>query len=54
MRSTLTRWRTRSLFLVWAPSSNVYNPDRIVKAVYRPDIFGIPRFDLSKVSVKRS
>ena len=28
--------------------------DRIVKPAYRPDVFGVPRFDISKLSVKPS
>jgi peptide/nickel transport system substrate-binding protein len=41
------------LFIVFTPFANAYNGDRIVKAVYRPDVFGIPRFDISKMSVKQ-
>ena len=41
------------LFLVFAPFANAYNADRVAKAVYRPDVFGIPRFDISKMSVKK-
>ena len=51
----LDRYVTKNalfLNLVWAPTANAYDPDRIVKPVYRPDVFGIPRFDLSAMSVK--
>lgn len=41
------------LNLVFAPVANAYEADRIVKPVYRPDVFGIPRFDISKMAVKR-
>jgi ABC-type transport system substrate-binding protein len=40
------------LHLVFAPTANAYNADRIVKPVYRPDVFGLPRFDLSQMQVK--
>lgn len=42
------------LFTLWAPTANAYNADRIVKPAYRPDVFGVPRFDISKLSVKQS
>jgi peptide/nickel transport system substrate-binding protein len=42
------------LALLWTPTANAYNPDRIVKPVFRPDVFGTPRFDLSMMSVKDS
>ena len=42
------------LALLWTPTANAYNPDRIVTPVFRPDVFGTPRFDLTKMSVKSS
>jgi ABC-type transport system substrate-binding protein len=34
------------LYLVWRPFINVYQPDHMTKVVYRPDVFGAPRFDM--------
>lgn len=42
------------LFLVWAPNINAYNPQRLGDVSYRPDVFGVPRVDLFKVSVKQA
>ena len=34
------------LYLIWRPFINVYQPDHMTKVVYRPDVFGAPRFDM--------
>jgi hypothetical protein len=30
-----------------------YNPDRVGKVVFRPDVFGTPRIDVQKTYIKR-
>lgn len=39
------------LYLLWRPFINVYKDDTVTKAVYRPDVFGAPRFDMFKTQV---
>jgi peptide/nickel transport system substrate-binding protein len=39
------------LYLIWRPFINVYEKDTITKPVYRPDVFGAPRFDMFKTQV---
>ncbi len=42
------------LYLVWTPTVNAYDPSTVKKAVYRPDVFGAPRFDVFKTTVASS
>ena len=41
------------LLLVWKPTINAYDPDRLANVVYRPDVFGVPRIDVYKTYVKK-
>ncbi|MEX0665807.1 MAG: ABC transporter substrate-binding protein [Acidimicrobiia bacterium] len=42
-----------SLFLVWTPRINAYNPDVVANVVFRPDVFGAPRLDVFKAYIKK-
>ena len=42
-----------SLFLLWTPRINAYDPDRVANVVFRPDVFGAPRFDVFKAFIKK-
>jgi peptide/nickel transport system substrate-binding protein len=42
-----------SLFLMWTPRINAYDPDRVANVVFRPDVFGAPRLDVFKAFIKK-
>ena len=41
------------LLLIWKPTINAYDPDRLANVVYRPDVFGVPRIDVYKTYIKK-
>jgi peptide/nickel transport system substrate-binding protein len=42
-----------SLFLMWTPRINAYDPDRVANVVFRPDVFGAGRLDVFKAFIKK-